>query len=337
MTLKTNSLSLVLLFMLIQGYSQEAYEGERPLKAPRGFRSEAIMKLSYALGFLDLIETEPEVPESIEVFNDIVYKEVDSTSLKLDIYKSKNSGKAAPVLIFIHGGSWKKGKRSDYLPYLLDYAKKGYVTVTVSYRLSGVAHFPAAVEDVQCAVGWIRAHAESYSIDPGRIALIGGSAGGHLAMMVAYADKYDFGEGCSDKTGDKVQAVVNIYGPTDLSTEYARNRDECLQFLGKSFHEDPTLYRAASPRTYISPDDPPTLIFHGTIDALVPVSQSDSLHKWLDQAGVPNNYHKLKGWPHTMDLSRKVNEYCQFYMDSFFEQYLSNASEPSAGQGLYKQ
>ncbi|MEN8226722.1 MAG: alpha/beta hydrolase [Bacteroidota bacterium] len=313
MTIRAIFLSLCLFSVLLQAYSQETNDGDRPLKAPRGFRSEAFLKVAYAMGFLDLIETEPAVPSSVEVKNDIEYKQVDNTSLKLDIYKLKNLDEAAPLLIFIHGGGWSKGERSDYLPYLIDYAKKGYVTATVSYRLSGTAHFPAAVEDVQCAVRWIRAHSKEYMINPNRIALIGGSAGGHLSMMVAYAD---------EKTDSRVQAVVNLYGPTDLTTEYARNRGECEKFLGKTYQEAPHLYKAASPRTYISPDDPPTLIFHGTIDALVPVSQSDSLHIWLDQAGVPNEYHKLKGWPHTMDVSKKVNDYCQHYMDAFFEKYL---------------
>ena len=299
--------------MLFLACTQEPHEGERPLKAPRGFRSEGFLKAAYAIRLLKLIETEPAVPESIEVQKDIVYKQVDSTSLQLDIYKLKNLSEAAPVLIFIHGGAWAKGERSDYLPYLLDYAQKGYVTITVSYRLSGAAHFPAAVQDVQSAVQWIREHSAAHMINPEKIALIGGSAGGHLAMMVAYAD---------ENPDRKVQAVVNLYGPTDLTTEYARNRDECLNFLGKSYQERPDLYQAASPQTYISRDDPPTLIFHGTIDSLVPVSQSDSLHQWLDRAGVPNEYHRLKGWPHTMDLSTKVNDYCQYYMDTFFKRYL---------------
>ncbi len=299
--------------MLFLACTQEPHEGERPLKAPRGFRSEGFLKAAYAIRLLKLIETEPAVPESIEVQKDIVYKQVDSTSLQLDIYKLKSLKKEAPVLIFIHGGAWAKGERSDYLPYLLDYAQKGYVTITVSYRLSGAAHFPAAVQDVQSAVQWIREHSAAHMINPEKIALIGGSAGGHLAMMVAYAD---------ENPDRKVQAVVNLYGPTDLTTEYARNRDECLNFLGKSYQERPDLYQAASPQTYISRDDPPTLIFHGTIDSLVPVSQSDSLHQWLDRAGVPNEYHRLKGWPHTMDLSTKVNDYCQYYMDTFFKRYL---------------
>ena len=302
--------AIILSLFILTGCAQEYDNDGLPPEIPGGYRNEIFLKVAYALGFIDLIETKPEIPDSIGVHRDIVYNQVDSISLKLDIYKLKNLRATRPVLIFIHGGGWSKGDKSDYLPYLVDYAIKGYVTVTVSYRLSGLALFPAAVEDVTCAVQWIRVHSAEYMIDPERIAVIGGSAGGHLAMMLAY----------SDTSNSKV--VVNFYGPTDLTTEYARNRGECLKFLGESYKEAPYLYRAASPRTYISPDDPPTLIFHGTLDSLVPVSQSDSLHRWLDQAGVPNEYHRLEGWPHTMDLSKKVNDYCRYYMDLFFRKYL---------------
>ncbi len=308
---------VLLLLMLLMACSQEAYEGEEALKAPRGFRSEGSLKVAYALRLIKLIDTEPSIPATIDVQKDIEYKLVDSTSLQLDIYKLKSLTEATPVLIFIHGGSWAKGKRSDYLPYLLDYAQKGYVCVTVSYRLAGVAHYPAAVQDVQDAVQWIREHSGEHMINPEEIALIGGSAGGHLAMMVGYAD---------EALDRKVQAVVNLYGPTDLTTAYARNRDECRNFLGYSYQERPDLYHHASPRTHITPGDPPTLIFHGTIDSLVPVSQSDSLQHCLDRAGVANEYHRLKGWPHTMDLSTKVNVYCQYYMDAFLQRYLCESS-----------
>ena len=313
---------IILSQFILYSCAQECNNDGLPPKAPRGYGNETFIKVAYALGFIDLVETKPAVPESIEVVQDIVYKQVDSISLKLDIYKPKNLKAATPALIFIHGGGWSKGNKSDYLPYLIDYANKGYVTVTISYRLSGVATFPAAVQDVKCAVQWIKSNAGEYFINPDKIAVIGGSAGGHLAMMLAYSDDNEFTGECPDSISCKVQAIVNIYGPTDLTTEYARNRGECLQFLKKTYQEAPDIYRTASPRTYISANDPPTLIFHGTIDSLVPVSQSDSLHKWLDHEGVPNEYHKLNGWPHIMDLSIKVNNYCQYYMDAFFIKYL---------------
>ena len=311
-----------LFFALFQGFSQENANSERQMKAPRGYRSEALMKVAYAIGFIDLIETKPEVPENIEVMRDIVYKQVDTILLQLDIYKRKDLKKDAPLLIFIHGGSWTKGKRSDYLPYLIDYAEKGYITATVSYRLSQVAPFPAAVEDVKCAVSWLRSHAEEYMIIPEKIAVIGGSAGAHLAMMLAYSDENEFSEECTENISSKVQAVVNLYGPVDLTTEYARNAGAVKKFLGTTYQENPEIFVSSSPKTYISSEDPPTLTFNGTLDSLVPVSQADSLNVWLNKAGVYHDYHRLKGWPHTMDISEKVNEYCQYYMDIFFKKYL---------------
>jgi len=290
-------------------------------KPPRGYPNETILKIAYATKILKLIETEPAVPEELQVYEGLEYKNVDSISLQLDIYKQKSQMEKAPVLIFIHGGSWSKGKRSDYLTYLIDYAMKGYITATISYRLVKVAKYPAAVEDVKCAIGWIKDHADEYGIDSNRIALIGGSAGGHLAMMAGYDSNRNV-NGCLSESDGKVNAIVNFYGPVDLTTSYARERPEVTNFLGKTWEAAPELFMASSPKTYISSDDPPTLTFHGTLDSLVPVSQADSLNSWLKQAGVISEYHRLKGWPHTMDLSKRVNEYCQYHIDKFLKEYL---------------
>ncbi|MEN8202429.1 MAG: alpha/beta hydrolase [Bacteroidota bacterium] len=323
MSLKTLVFSLLLLQALSQVHAQHEKVEYRPYEAPRGYRNETFLKAAHALGFLKLVDREPSVPAQVEVWKDRVYKQVDTTSLMLDVYSLKELEKPAPVLIFIHGGTWRSGKRSDYLPYLIDFALKGYVTATVSYSLSGVAKFPSAVEDVKCAIHWIREHAEEFGIDPEKVALIGGSAGGHLAMMAAYSGSGEFTRECTPgEHSSQVRAVVNLYGPSDLTTEIAQNHSGVIQFLGKEYREAPGLYTLASPHTHISKDDPPTLIFHGTIDDVVPVSQSDSLQQWLTGAGVPNEYHRLKGWPHTMDLSTKVNAYCQYYMDVFFKRWL---------------
>jgi len=314
--------TLLLALIALIGCSDK-YNKDGSLNPPSGYPNEFLMKAAYFVGLLDLMDKKPAIPDNIIEYKDIIYKETESRSLKLDIYHLKELKEAAPVLIFIHGGGWKKGDKQDYLLYLIDYAKKGYVTATVAYRFSQEALFPAAVLDVKCAVRWIRSHAKEYRIDPDKIAIIGGSAGGHLAMMIGYsADVPEFDRECADSSDSRVQAVVDLYGPSDLTTDYARNQKSPKEFLGKSYEEDPDLYLKASPKPYITSDDPPTLIFQGTIDALVPYSQSDSLKKWLDKAGVPAEYHKLKGWPHTMDLAKEVNEYCQYYMDAFFEKYL---------------
>ncbi len=313
----------IFIFLLILSCNTKTVDPNRPLVPPKGYMNETFLKISYGLGMLDLIDTEPPVPDNIQEIKNIEYKNIDSLSLQLDIYKLKELDEPAPVMIFIHGGAWRTGKRADYLPYLIDYAKKGYVTITVSYRLVKKATFPAAVQDVNCAVQWVAKHVGEYGGNPERIVLIGGSAGGHLSMMAGYAgDEPVFNEDCSIGNSSKVKAVINLYGPGDLTTPYAINMYQTIDFIGGSYDENPELYKLASPKTFITPDDPPTLTFHGTIDSLVPVSQSDSLDSWLSKAGVAHDYHRLKGWPHTMDVSVKVNEYCQFYIDAFLEEHL---------------
>ncbi len=304
--------------------NSQSPDDNRPLKAPKGYWNETFLKISYGLGMLDLINTEPEIPSDIMEIKDIEYKKVDTLSLQLDLYKQKDLHTPAPVLIFIHGGAWRSGKRADYLPYLIDYAKKGYITLTISYRLVKVAPFPAAIQDVNCAIKWVKKYGSDYGIDATKIALIGGSAGGHLAMMAGYdPDDPSFCNECAiDSVSTRVNAIVDLYGPTDLTTPYAISTNQVKDFLNATYDENHEIYRDASPKTYISSDDPPTLIFQGTIDSLVPVSQSDSLDQWLSKASVPHEYHRLKGWPHTMDLSVKVNEYCQFYIDAFLKKHL---------------
>ncbi|MCK5822113.1 MAG: alpha/beta hydrolase [Bacteroidales bacterium] len=322
MVIRRTLATLFLSFFILGACISQNKGKEASPKPPRGYRSEKMMKLAYAVGLIDLVDTKPEVPSHIEEFKDITYKQVGDISLQLDVYKRKDLDKNAPVLIFIHGGSWTKGKRSDYLPYLVDFADKGYVTATITYRLSQIAPFPAAVEDAKCAVRWIRTHAQDYMINPEKIAVVGGSAGAHLAMMLAYSDENEYGGNCLETVSSKVQAIVNLYGPTDLTTEYARGIEDVERFMGATYLDDPQVFLSASPKAHISPGDTPTLSFHGTLDSLVPVSQADSLHVWLEKAGVYSEYHRLKGWPHTMDISKKVNEYCQFYMNAFFEKYL---------------
>lgn len=315
--------SILIIFFLLFGCSDKSTDPDRPLAPPSGYMNETFLKIAYGLGILDLIDTEPEVPDDILEIKNIEYKYVDSTSLQFDVYKLKELSTPAPTIIFIHGGAWRTGKRSDYLPYIIDYAKKGYVCATVSYRLVKQAVYPAAVQDVVCAIKYIQSNAEEYGFDADRIALLGGSAGGHLVMMAGYGGHVRlFNEDCADSSDVRVKAVIDIYGPVDLTTPYAISTYQVKDFLNSTYDFDPDLFVHASPRTYISSDDPPTLIFQGTIDSLVPVSQSDSLDSWLEQAGVPHEYHRLKGWPHTMDLAVEVNEYCQFYIDRFLEEYL---------------
>jgi len=291
---------------------------------PKGFKNNNKMKLAYAVGKLKLIDASPDIPEHITTYKDLLYKNTDEKDLKLDIYHRKDIQEARPLLIFIHGGSWKKGDKDDYRKYLVDYAEKGYTTATIAYRFSQEAPFPAAFEDVVCALQYLKSHAADYFINPDKIAVIGGSAGGHLAMLLGFRanDPNYESPGCVTDEALKVQAVVNLYGPADLTTDFAKDHPTVTQFVGTSYQEHPEAFEAASPLMFLSEDDPPLLMFHGTIDEIVPVSQADALNKAMKEKNMAIEYHRLKGWPHTMDMGRKVNAYCQYYMDQFFEKYL---------------
>lgn len=276
-------------------------------------------------GIEKLVNLNPEIPDDISEIKNIEYKNKDGKSLQIDLYKPDNLMDRAPLLVFIHGGAWKSGKRSDYLVYLVGFAKRGYVTATISYRLIEDRRYPACVEDINDAVDWFFNNGDLYGYDTSRIALIGGSAGAHLALLGAYGWRSPaYGKDSSTITqkSHRIKAVVDIYGPADFTTNYARNHPLIKDFIGKTFEEAPWLYKEASPLTYLDKFDPPTLIFHGTSDRLVPVSQSDELARKLDSLGVRNEYYRIPGWPHTMDIVKRVNDFCQLKMDSFFKKYL---------------
>ena len=298
--------------------------GEEPPSPPPGFPSKEKLMESLTSGKIPVADVRAPTPEDVEVTSDIEYGRVGDRPLLLDLYRPKKMTEPAPGLLFIHGGGWKHGKKEDYRYYTNWFAHRGYVVASVSYRMSGEAIYPAAVQDVKCAVRWMRANADKYHIDPNKIGVAGGSAGGHLALMIGYSSDVPELEGNGGHPGvsSRVQAVVDLYGPTDLTTEFARAKDLLLDFIGKPFAEAKELYRQASPIMHVSKDDPPTLILHGTIDQVVPIRQADLLSEKLKDSGVPFVYDRLDGWPHTMDLSRDVNERCRWFMERFFARYL---------------
>lgn len=296
-----------------------------PNKPPMGYYFETPTYLALYAGLEKMIDKEPAVPASIQEIKDIEYKNINGKSLQLDMYIPKNLTKPAPLLVFIHGGAWAHGKRSDYLTYLIPFAQQGYITATVSYRLvnDSTNTYPACAEDIRDAVQWFFRNGEKYGYNPDKIALIGGSAGGHLSLLGAYgwhpfAEKQD-----SVVTPQhKIKAVVDIYGPYDLTTPYSHTHRLVTRLIGHSYEERPDLYREASPMSFLDKTDPPTLILHGTADNLVPISQSDTLKVHLDKLGIPNVYCRVPGWPHTMDLAQRVNDYSRKQMSQFFEKYL---------------
>ena len=295
---------------------------------PKGYGTLNALYLNYAMGRLDIMDEEEleggDAPEGVEERYDVEYGRVGERALVLDLYTPKNLTAPAPMILFIHGGGWRSGDKGDYRFYTRHFAEQGYVVASIGYRLSKEAKYPAAVHDVKCAVRYVRAHAEELNIDPERIGVIGGSAGGHLAMMIGYSSDVHRleGDGGWPDTSSHVKCVVNIYGPVDFTTEYGRSHDLTTSFIGKTYEEAEYLYQEVSPYFHLDETDPPTMILHGTLDDLVPITQADTLAAELEKLGIPYWYDRMDGWPHTMDLSRPVNNHFKTMISAFFDEYL---------------
>jgi acetyl esterase/lipase len=300
---------------------------------PKGYPTQYAAVAAYFLGIAkgyslsDEIETPPTVRETM----DVEYGRVGDHALLLDLYEPvEESDELRPGIIFIHGGSWRGGFRGMLKMYTVDFAERGYVAATISYRFQQVAPFPAAVEDAKCAVRWMRANAEELGVDPDRIAVAGGSAGAHLAMMVGYTadDPTLEGNGGHEEYSSEVAAVINIYGPTNFLDPKAWHRHEIRDFLRAEWDDQPELWQLASPITHVRPDSPPTLIVHGTTDMLVEVSQADDLAERMQEVGAEYWYDRIDGYPHAMDIVFAVNERVREVSQAFLDEYMNGSRSP---------
>lgn len=304
--------------------------------APAGYPTQNAMFLGFALGFVNVIDAfgDVPVPPGVVEVTGVPYAHIEGREqpLQLDLYYPENIGEPVPALLFIHGGGWRAGKRSDYKYYTVRYAQQGYVVATISYRFTQEAPFPACVEDAKCAVRWIRANAERLRVDPNRIAAIGGSAGGYLSMMTGYTPEVEEWNrtGGHEGMSSAVAAVVNLYGPTDLTAPIAQGSGLVSSFLNAAYAEKPDLYRKASPIAHVDPSDPPTLTIHGTLDDIVPVEQADLLVEKFQALDMPYWYDRIDGWPHTLDIIEENNVRCRALMTAFFEEHLGPPPPPAA-------
>lgn len=316
--------TLLCLFLVPRVLDAEMPERSYPA-APVGYGSRVAVMAAIATGQLELIDPEKPVEGAIREERDIEYSRIGERSLKLDLALPVDPPAPVPGVLFIHGGSWSGGSRDVYHYYTKRFAARGYAAATMSYRLSGEAVFPAAVHDAKNAVRWLRANADKYRIDPDRLAVVGGSAGGHLALMVGYtANQAQLeGEGDGTEISSHVSAVVDFYGPVDLTTEKGQSSDVVRRFLGASYEDAPETFRLASPLFHLQAGAPPTLVIHGTLDQIVSVNQSDRLVERLQALEIPHHYERLEGWPHTLDAAKVVNDHCQEVMFRFLEQHLS--------------
>jgi acetyl esterase/lipase len=266
-------------------------------------------------------------PPNVPIRRDIIYGRAGPVDLKLDLARPPKGEGPFPLVVCLHGGAWELGHRSAHHDTLRLLARHGYAAATVEYRLAPRYRFPAQLDDARRALRYLREHARELKIDPDRIAVLGDSAGGHLALLLGLEDPED---------GRKVRAVVNYYGPTDLRTWSASPAGEqalkaatggkdsaglLADLLGTSDRTAPAVARA-SPVTHVNAGDPPVLTFHGMLDPLVPVEQAWTLHAALRKAGIPEKLVLLEDVGH--GWSGEARERTDRLLLEFLDKYLKD-------------
>ena len=251
--------------------------------------------------------------------------------MQMDVVRPASGDGPFPAVVCVHGGGFRAGTRQRYLPIAYHLAQRGYLAATVSYRLSPMAQFPAAVEDVKAAVRFLRANAARFHLDPDRIGAVGGSAGGHLVLMLGLTGDVEVfeGSGPNQEQSSRVQAVVNFYGPTDLTASYEPGKSvdaaEVLpMFLGGDLAHNRAEHVRASPLNWVSPDDAPTLTIHGTEDNYVAYEHGVWVTERLEGAGVPTRLETIEGAGHGFKGADLERAYAA--MDEWFGHHL--APEP---------
>lgn len=239
-------------------------------------------------------QKEPVQPSNIRIVKDIPYLGPD-TWIKLDLYMPANlsENQRLPAIVNIHGGGWKQGDKSTTRNRNIatELVRNGYICVSINYTLciNEQPSWPQNLYDCKSAVQFLRKNAKQYHVDPNHIGAIGASAGGHLSAMVGLTGPEVGLEPPGPYKGisSRVQAVVPMYGVHDFNKEFSNYVNGFIvPFLGATKENDPNLWSLVSPVSHVSPDDPPFLLLHGTLDKLVPLEQSIELDKKLRQEGI---------------------------------------------------
>ena len=262
--------------------------------------------------------------------HNVVYGHASGRALTLDMYLPVDAEnvRVRPVVMFLHGGGWKVGDKSEVADYVDLYTTAGYAVASVNYRLSGVARFPAQIFDAKTAVRWVRANAGKYGIDPKRVGVLGLSAGGHLAALLGTSEGVkaleDLSEGNPNESS-RVQAVVDVSGPIDLTipTHSLIGKISINGLFGGTAQQHPELAKLGNPALYATSDDAPTLLIYGDKDDLVlPVNATilaDALHK----VGVEAEILTVHGGKHVPFFDPQQ----QAALD-FFGEHLSGGKNP---------
>jgi acetyl esterase/lipase len=268
----------------------------------------------------------------VEITRDVVYAQMGGRDLALDLYWHPKAGEPEPLVVWIHGGAWMSGDKS-WMPPVLYLLGNGFAMASIDYRLSQEALFPAQIEDCKAAIRWLRANAAHYNFDPDRVGAWGESAGGHLAALLGTAGGVTAWDqrGGNREYSSRVQAVCDWFGPSDLlqmgvmKSGFDHNAPDAPEALliGGPVQKNKERANRANPITYITPESPPFFIMHGKQDDVVPVRQSELLHRALVEAGLDSTLMIIPGMGHgVMELDEARWAELQRNVIDFFERTL---------------
>jgi acetyl esterase/lipase len=218
----------------------------------------------------------------------------------MDLYLPPSSGKPTPVIINIHGGGWNHGTKEEqggFTPYF----KAGFAVANIEYRLTSQATAPAAIEDTRCALIYLIKNANALHLDPNKIIIMGGSAGGHLALMGGLLqNNHIFDTNCMGVENINVAAIIDKYGIADVNDwaygPYIKSKS-ATNWLGAK-KEDQNFIKSVSPMSWVKSTSPPVFIVHGDADPTVPYQESVALHQALLAAGVKTEFITIPGGLH---------------------------------------
>jgi len=261
---------------------------------------------------LELPAAEPSgrsqaIHDRLQIIRDLAYADTENPRQRLDLFLPRQPAVAGklPLVVFIHGGGWQKGDRRSGLGMLAPLVASGrYAGASIGYRLTDEARWPAQIHDCKAAIRWLRGNADRHRLDADRIGVIGTSAGGHLVAMLGTSGEIPELEGDLGgfpERSSRVQCVVDFFGPSDLTTMggWHNGPDSPeARLLGGPVQENKESARDASPIQYVSADDPPFLIIHGTADRIVPFDQSVTLQRKLAAVGASAVLISIAGGGH---------------------------------------
>ncbi|MGB7345447.1 MAG: alpha/beta hydrolase fold domain-containing protein [Pirellulaceae bacterium] len=264
--------------------------------------------------FAGIVRDRPSVigrtPDDVTLLRDVVFGKGGDRDLTMHlVLPKKESDAPMPAYVWVHGGGWQGGSKDGGIGKVVPMVREGFLGATIEYRLTGEAPFPAQIEDCKCAIRYLRAHAKKYNLDVERIAVGGSSAGGHLVALLGTSGGVKELEGIGGwpKQSSAVQAVVDLYGPTDFKAFVStkgyedHNRDgspESKLLGGGEVLSNEAGIKRVDPITYVDKADPPFLIIHGSNDRTVPLNQSEALHRALESADVQSFLHVIDGAGH---------------------------------------